>query len=164
MSSLPPPTLPPPPPPIVHVDRTPSLLVMGGAAVVVIGATLPWLTLSAPIFGSMSRNGFDYGDGTLLTVAAVVAGLFGLGVLCRWGGQATAILACLAGVALIAASLYDYHQLNNRIAAARSGTASGLISVTLGNGIRACVAGSVAVTLGGFLAARALHVRRSSAR
>ncbi|MTV23864.1 DUF2510 domain-containing protein [Nitriliruptoraceae bacterium ZYF776] len=81
---------------------------IGGAAAVVVGAFLPWLTLNAPFVGSMSVAGIE-GDGVLtllvaLAAAGVAAPLFKDERLVRWRSLTTAVCgAVITVIAVVAA-------------------------------------------------------------
>ena len=79
--SYPPAAQPPAQPsglPSALANLTPSTLLwaqVGGAAVVLISIFLPWVTVSAGMFGSTSGNGFDAGAyGALLLILSLAAG------------------------------------------------------------------------------------------
>jgi hypothetical protein len=49
-----------------------------GGVLIVLGSFLPWLTATAPLVGTMSRNGMEGGDGIITLILGVVTILIGV--------------------------------------------------------------------------------------
>lgn len=49
-----------------------------GGLVLGVAAALPWVTVTAGVFGSVSRSGLDVGDGFLFLAGGIIIGLLGL--------------------------------------------------------------------------------------
>ncbi len=89
-------TQPPPPPPGAPQPQSPALvdaprshpaarwLLVAGAALVIIGAPLPWAEVSAPFVGSLTKNGTE-GDGIITLILGLA--LVGLGAPAIFGGK-----------------------------------------------------------------------------
>lgn len=59
-------------------DRQWSGVAGAGGLVIAVAAMLPWVTVTAGVFGSVSKNGLDAGDGFLFLAAGIIIGLLGL--------------------------------------------------------------------------------------
>ena len=57
--------------------RQGAAIAIAGAAVVALGAFLPWAKLTAPFVGTVSKSGMEGGDGVFFLVMAVGVGLIG---------------------------------------------------------------------------------------
>lgn len=80
------PEAPAPPPPVVNQGTAPSsmtaanwptqrIVAIGGAALIIVGSLMPWVTLSTA-FGTISRSGTDGGgDGIITLIGGVIIGI-----------------------------------------------------------------------------------------
>ena len=86
------------------VSRSSGLLMLGGAALVVVGSFLPWITATAPFVGTVSRSLMDGGsDGVILDTLAGVVLFMGLAMTLRGptrlgGGLAILTLILVTGI------------------------------------------------------------------
>lgn len=108
--------------------------IAGGLAI--LGSLLPWITATAPLVGTISRNGFDGGgDGIISAALGIFIVLFGIAMLARSGSPRTGrIAAALCALVLGWVAITDIGSVNERINSLNAGTAvasvgSGLILV-----------------------------------
>jgi hypothetical protein len=115
-----------------------------GAAALVAGSFMSWVTVTT-IFGQISINGFDGGDGKITAGAGLVAlGFLVHGVTNRnWSSYLIGALAAIVG-ALVA--VYDFVNISDNIDSGDGFTAQH------GVGIYACCLGGVIATVAGFAA------------
>jgi hypothetical protein len=73
---------PPPPPAPSGLMRNPvvpgATMALLGGVLIVLGSFLPWLTATAPLVGTISRNGMEGGDGIITLILGVVTILIGV--------------------------------------------------------------------------------------
>jgi hypothetical protein len=135
---------PPPPPPAAADDKT-SLLGWGIAvagALLVLGAFLPWITMSG--LGSASKSGIE-GDGVITVLLGVGAGVVGLraavsGRTNKWGYIAVLASGLTAGVVAV----IDFIDVQSRI---EDITSSSLVIGQVGVGLY--LTGAAALALSG---------------
>ena len=102
-------------------QRLPAFGVLVGAAVVVIGVLLPWISVRVPILGTYSRSGVHGGAaGGTCVLVAVLAGLAALRLIAAGtpptsGTRAMAALISAAGAACLALTVYAGRTIDNRI-------------------------------------------------
>lgn len=125
------------------------MLVVGGAFLA-LGTFMPWITITAPLAGDVSRSGVDLVDidAIIMVVAGVGAGLVGFANHRRLGARALVVLLGLAGGGLAA---FHINQMNQRVQLVNADT-PGLASV--GFGLYVCALGAGLVILGPFMAKR----------
>lgn len=122
------------------------------AGCLAVGSFLPWVKLTAPIFGTVTKSGMEGGDGWFTLAAAVLVGalaFFWTGPSAR--GQATVML--IAAVAIGVAIGYEYSDISSRFAVINSD----LISTSFGVGLHLCAVGAA-----GSVAAACLRLARDS--
>lgn len=115
-----------------------------GAIAVVVGALLPWATVSTA-FGTLSVNGTD-GDGVLTLGGGVVAAallLFGRGR--RWA----AVVAAVVGVLVTIVGVYDLVNVSS----AAAGATSNFARASAGVGLWVTVVGGLACAICSMVAA-----------
>jgi hypothetical protein len=152
--------LPPPTPLPVDPMRNPAIpaavTAMLGGLLICFGSFLPWLTVTAPLVGTISRSGMDGGgDGTItlalgcITILLAVVGFTAKPKLLRL----SILTGAVAGIVAVAA----YQQVQDRIAKAQeaAGEVAGMLSASVGAGIWALLIGAVLAVVGGFLARKA---------
>lgn len=93
-------------------DRERIVGALAGVAAVV-GAFMPWATITT-VFGSMSVNGFQDGEGD----GMITGGLGALGALLLFftrGFKAPVVIAAIAGAAIAAVGFYDLSNIRDMI-------------------------------------------------
>jgi hypothetical protein len=132
--SFDPPAMPPPPPPVEpaappapfakgdwHADR---IIGMVAAGAIVIGAFLPWATVTV-LFATISKDGID-GDGTITAVLGlVIAGLF------LANTRAAYVLAMILSAVVLAVFAVDYVDVQELVEEAED-TEAAMASVGIG--------------------------------
>lgn len=120
---------------------------MGGGIALVIGAFLPWLKVTAPFIGTLERAGTDGGgDGWVAVAIGAVAVV--VGVLMQTKGLSSWIAIAVGAVAALV-MVYEFSDVHDRISSAPE-----MVSVDYGMGLFLCIAGAIAVTVGGVLGGR----------
>jgi hypothetical protein len=122
---------PPASPPAAADDRAPLLdwgIAVAGA-LLVLGAFLPWITISGLV--SASKSGID-GDGAITAVLGVAAGVVGVRTAVtrkahKWGYIAVLASGLIAGVI----ALVDYNDVQSRISDVNSRLVAGQVGVGL---------------------------------
>lgn len=128
-------------------------VVVAGAGTAAIGCFLPWVTATLPLVGQVDVNGLDgFGDGWLILVAAVVALGMGLVLRRRPDDMAAASSSALAGLGALAISAISFVAVLRRKAAVLEAADGFDVPVHVGSGIVLCLAGSLAVLVGGAVA------------
>lgn len=143
----------------------PAMLGAIGAGLLVLGSFLPWVTISAPFIGSISKSGMDGGDGWITVIAGAVAGVF---VYRNWGRVApalrNALLAC--GIVATLLTVYEFVDIGSTKSDLESETddddlfgadAGDLVDISYGFGLFVLVAGSAATVAGGVLTRQRLQ-------
>jgi hypothetical protein len=142
-------------------SREGGFLVLGGAVAMALGVFLPWVKLTAPIIGTISKAGID-GDGKLVLALAVAVGVCGYLVLTSRGrmwASITALVIALAGAAIMIFEAIDTQNRFASITQSLSGNPfAGAFSYGLDFGFYLTCLGVVACLVGGVvgLAARQL--------
>ncbi len=144
MTSPTPPWQPPPPPPAADPARVAGIFAVIGGVLLLVGSFLPWVTATT-IFGQLSINGFDGGDGKITAAAgAAAAGFLLHGLLGRnWSSYLIGALAAVVGV-LVAG--YDFNNLSDLLVSEDG------FSASRGVGIYACCGGGLLAVVAGFTA------------
>ena len=102
---------PMPPPPVVAGNASVKGAVLGliGGAAIVAGSFLPWITVSAPFVGSLSKNGMEGGDGVItLAIGIAIVALSLTGMLGGKVSAASGVIMLLASLAAGAIGVIDY--------------------------------------------------------
>ena len=110
----------------------PTILVLGGGVLLVVGSFLPWATAST-VFGSLSRSGVDGGDGWITTIIGVLILLFGAMTL-RQASRGVNLLVAVAAAIAFLVFVFDLVDVNNRIASIEA-QGQGLALGTVGFGL-----------------------------
>lgn len=119
----------------------PSIGVMVGGALAVVGSFLPWVTAST-VFGSLSRSGVDRGgDGWITLGAGAVIALLGLATMTRPNRAANLFIAIAAAVAFLVFIL-DFSDIQGRVSALESNS-QGLALGGVGIGLWLVALGAV---------------------
>ncbi len=110
----------------------PTILVLGGGVLLVVGSFLPWATAST-VFGSLSRSGVDGGDGWITTIIGALILLFGAMTLRQASRGLNLLIAVGAAIAFLI-FVFDLVDVNNRIASIEA-EGQGLALGTVGFGL-----------------------------
>jgi hypothetical protein len=98
-------------------SRLPGILVLSGAALVLLGAFLPWIDATAPFVGTISRSLVNLGgDGEFLAGGALAGALIGLIMLVRGPNVVLGVLAMLLALLAIWIIVVDYQAMSGRVA------------------------------------------------
>ena len=116
-----------------------DVALLGGAALLVVAPFLPFITATALLVGSISRNGVEItsGEALSLSAAGVIVGLIAL----RSLGKPKRGWLVILGYAVVLLSGYYFVQINNRV----SDVGSDLALASVGAGIWVALAGSVLI-------------------
>jgi hypothetical protein len=147
----------PPPPSPAGLVRNPvvpgATMTLLGGVLIILGSFLPWLTATAPLVGTMSRNGMEGGDGVITLILGVITILIGVTQL-----TATNLPTLLqrspivTGVITGIVAIINYSSVQQRIADVRE--ESELIAASVGAGIWTLFVGAVLAIVGGVLVLR----------
>jgi hypothetical protein len=141
-------------------SRLAGVLVLVGAAMVVIASFLAWLEATAPFVGTISRSLIDLttSDGPLLVVFGVLGGLLGLALVVRGPSFALGITAALFAFPTLGIVIYDYAQVAGRVAnVTATGTSTFAVIANVGPGPYVAGLGILVWAIGAFLAIVAPH-------
>jgi hypothetical protein len=121
-----------------------------GGVLIVLGSFLPWLTATAPLVGTISRNGMEGGDGVITLILGVVTILIGVTQLTATNlpillQRSPIITGAISGIVAI----INYLDVQQRIEDVRE--ESELIAASVGAGIWTLVVGAVLAIVGGIL-------------
>lgn len=133
------------------VSRSSGLLMLGGAALVVVGSFLPWITATAPFVGTVSRSLMDGGsDGVILDTLAGVVLFMGLAMTLRGPTRLGGGLAILTLILVTGIVVFDYSDMQSRVSNATS--ESNLIIASVGAGPYASGIGVLVAAIGSVMA------------
>ncbi len=127
-----------------------AMLVLTGAALLVVGSVLPWATASVPLLGSVSIRGTDDGHGYLSIVLAVPLIVFAVRRLSVAAALPLVWTTLVAGVALVL-SFVEMTEARQRVRAANRDYL-GIVDASVGVGLWV-LAGGAAIALAGALVA-----------
>jgi hypothetical protein len=145
---------PPPPPAPSGLMRNPvvpgATMALLGGVLIVLGSFLPWLTATAPLVGTISRNGMEGGDGIITLILGVVTILIGVTQLTATNlptlvQRSTIVTGAITGIVAI----INYLNVQRRIEDVRE--ESELIAASVGAGIWTLIVGAVLAIVGGVL-------------
>ena len=116
---------------------------LAGAVFTVIGAFLPWVTVTAPFLGTVSRSGMEGGDGPIfLALGAVAAGVTLV------DGRSRTVVLMLTGTGVLGLFVAEWVAVTDRL---ESLPASDRSLATHGMGLYALAAGGIGIFAGGFI-------------
>lgn len=117
----------------MHPSR---ITAIGAAGALTLGAFLPWVTVTVPLAGTLTRSGIQTGgDGwffILLAAATLIAVL-------NTRPAATALL----GTTATGLALYEIIHIQHRITTAQNGPQGNLVVAGIGNGLWLCLAAAL---------------------
>jgi hypothetical protein len=121
----------------------------------IFGSFLPWLTVTAPLIGTISRSGLDGGgDGVITLALGVVTVLIGAA---RLMSTSMATLwyraSIITGLIVGATAIYANSQVQDRIAQAKdaAGEFAGLLVANTGAGLWTLGIGAALAIVGGMV-------------
>jgi hypothetical protein len=103
-------------------SRISGVLVLTGAAAVVIGTFLPWMEASAPFVGTITRDLISSPDGEILAGIGAVGGLLGLLLLLRGPGIVAGALALLVAAGAGYVLTFDYQEVSQTVSGVTGGS------------------------------------------
>jgi Protein of unknown function (DUF2510) len=121
-----------------------ALILLVGAAALVVGALLPWATASAG-FISVSKAGTD-GDGVITLVLGAVIALFALFALKPQPHQLAVLVGAGAGLAAGGVAIYDIVNVSDAVTNAQS--QSSLVHASVGSGLYVTAVGAAIAVVG----------------
>jgi Protein of unknown function (DUF2510) len=123
-----------------------GVLTLVGAGMALLGAVLPWVTVTT-IFGSLSKNGID-GDGRISALGGLALGVIALIVLVtKTQSRAPGVLAIVISLGILIVGAVDVADVSKRIGDLQ-GT-DGVASAQVGIGLWVtCLAGLVGIAGG----------------
>jgi hypothetical protein len=130
-------------------------MVIGGAAALVLGSTMPWMHVRGPrVSDATTASGMNIGDGRITVVLAMLLAVLAAGILTgrmqRIGGTKVAAMGVLvAGAAAVAVTAVDIADVADR--ASRLGVPAGAVT-SVGSGLWLCFLGGVLAVAGGLMA------------
>jgi hypothetical protein len=131
-------------------------VVIAAAAAIAIGSFLPWVTLSAPFVGTISKSGVQGGDGIVSLVGAGVLALLAfiaIGTSRARGFLSLLIVLVSAGVAALGG--YEFADLANKFHALKKAPSiGGSVLPMYGTGLYVLTAGAALALIAGFFVAR----------
>jgi hypothetical protein len=117
-----------------------------GAAAIVVGAFLPWVTLTAPLVGTVTRSGIEWssdaGVNAAIGACAFAMGVRAAGGLRIWGRIVVVVMAA----AVMAATTFHLSDISERVNKVSAQTNLAVASV--GFGIWVTIGGVCALILG----------------
>ena len=130
-------------------------MVIGGAAALVLGSTMPWMHVRGPrVNDATSASGMNIGDGRITVALALLLAVLAAGILTgrmqRIGGVKVAAMGVLvAGAAAVAVTAVDIADVADR--ASRLGVPAGAVT-SVGSGLWLCFVGGLLAVAGGLMA------------
>lgn len=125
--------------------RVAGAIVLAGGAIAAAGCFMPWLRMSAPLVGTITRTALS-GDGMILLIAAVVAAMLGVMMLVRPTGRIVALCGLALGAVGVLIIAVDYSDLSSRVTHAQSGEAR--IIAEIGEGFYVAALGTMVWIVG----------------
>lgn len=145
---------PQPPPRARPASVKAAMLAVAGAALAAVGCFLPWITVSAPLVGTLSRNGMgDFGDGWVVIALAVVGGGIAAIHIAQPQSGRVGVVPAVTGALMGAVAAHDGWKVLERLAEVEDD--SGMVTAGLGPGLFAVGFGAVAMLAGGVVMWRA---------
>ena len=128
-----------------HLNWT-VILSLVGAALLAIGAFLPWVSATIPLAGNFAPSGMEGGDGPVSLGLALVAATYGYKVWSGAAGPRSWIIPLILGVVGIGFYALELQSIQGRIAAI---DATYRPLVTVGIGVHVILLGAIATLVAG---------------
>jgi hypothetical protein len=126
-----------------------------GGLLMIFGSFLPWLTVTAPLIGTISRSGLDGGgDGVITLALGIVTVLIGMARLMAATMPTLLYRASIiTGLVAGATAIYANSQVQDRIAQAKdaAGEFAGLLVANTGAGLWTLGIGAALAIIGGMV-------------
>lgn len=100
--------------------RTLAMLCILAGAGMAVGSFLPWIKVTAPFVGTVTKSGIEGGDGWFSVIAGGVVAFCGLTVLNRQQSGAAKGVVILAALVAGILCVYEYSDISSRFADVRS--------------------------------------------
>lgn len=140
------------------------ILIMGGAAALVIGSFLPWIKASAVFVGTITKSGVEGGDGWFLIGLAVGLVVLGWPLVIRHPvAKGAALGLVVVAAAALALTIYELVDVSARIEDLKNDDAGAAVVASVGIGLFLCLAGAVAAGAGGLMEWSAAKTRGQAA-
>jgi hypothetical protein len=119
-----------------------------GGVLVLAGSVLPWLTITAPVVGTLTRSGLDAGgDGILTLLLGVAAAGIGIARLATRVHPLVQRVPVVLGAGVLAVTVLDLSRVGAALEAIGSASP---VHPSAGPGLYLLVVGSVVTAAGGF--------------
>ena len=126
--------------------RPVDILLCGGAAIVGVGAFLPWVKVSAGIF-SVTKDGIE-GDGVITLITALLVLLAVLTFIYANTPERTMLIGTtIGGIIITAVGVYDWIELEDKRAELEESSELLTFDVSVGAGLVLTVIGGVTLAL-----------------
>ena len=147
-----------------------GILVIIGGGLAVLGSFLPWISMTAPLVGSVTKSGIEGGgDGIVTVVVGLVVALLGVALVARSGSTPRAVLGTvLTSVVLGGLAFYDMADVNARAVLAHTqliledNPFTDAVNISTGMGLYVILVGAVLGFVGAIVALRAFRTRSTT--
>jgi hypothetical protein len=92
-----------------------SIAAVVGGAFIAIGGFLPWITVVAPLVGTVQRSGVDLGDGIIAILIGVAVAIIGLEAAARGGKSSAGLVLVGLGLVAVIGGGIEVYLVNDRI-------------------------------------------------
>lgn len=96
-------------------NRMAAGLVIAGAVMAVIGCFLPWISVTVPFFGTISRDAISGSDGEILAAVATISALIGVVMWVRRVGVIVPIVLFIAAAIAMTVVVVDYEDISHSV-------------------------------------------------
>ena len=146
------------------------ILVVIGGGLAVLGSFLPWISMTAPLVGSVTKSGIEGGgDGIVTLVVGLVVALLGVALVARSGSTPRAVLGTvLTSVVLGGLAFYDMADVNTPAVLAHTqliledNPFTDAVNISTGMGLYVILVGAVLGFVGAIVALRAFRTRSTT--
>ncbi|MDQ3980951.1 MAG: hypothetical protein M3314_15625 [Actinomycetota bacterium] len=129
--------------------RYASFLLFGASLAFVVGPFLPWIKMSAPFVGTVTRSGIEGGDGSLFVGLGLAVAFQANAVRTATTPQNAAFVAALLGLVGAGLLIYEWLDISDRVEGLTAGDAPLPAIASRGVGLY-LLAGAVVATLVGW--------------
>lgn len=138
--------------------RNAAIVAFAAAASMVVGAFLPWVKISAPLVGEISKSGMDGGDGIILLGTGTIVAALALKILNGAETRRTTYAIGLLGVAALALMIWEGNNISQRFNDVKN--QSDLVATSYGSGLFLGGLGGVLAVCAGWLSENAIGRRQ----
>ena len=147
-----------------------GILIVAGGALAVLGSFLPWLSVTAPLLGNVTRSGLDGGgDGIITLVIGAVLALLGVALILRSGSARRAVIGTvLTSLVLGVVAVMDIGDVQTRgilmetSLATEGNMFADAVAFSVGMGLYVILIGGVLGIVGSVVALRAARARATN--